>query len=655
MSLVLAALLALAQEPGPDLALLREMLHDRQHPHGQVQAALLLIQSPADEAARVVRDGLRQTGDAEVFAALTAAIQLAGDRRFADELIAALAAKKQPVRQAAAAALAPIADERVLRKLQHLAEDGRGDLAVRQAALWALGRSGKKAAVEVLIDHLRSDREPLRRTAAEGLTDLTGLGHGTDFELWEAWWLAQRDVGTLRWSEQRVAYQATRARRVEAELSRAQAQILRLQQQLYNRLPPAERLAHVQQVLEQEDAAVRLLCVQWLLDLLTTTEGEAKQKPLATLLLRLTFDPAPDVQKAAVLALGRLPIDDEAAGRLKTLLRRGEPTVRAASARALAQLARTNHPEAAALQKEVVPLLQKALCDPAIEVVVEAAEDLGSLGDPEAGPVLLGLLQHASEPVRQAAAQALERVADRNVLEGLLELKDDAAVTVRFSVVGAVAKAVGDGSDLEEAQLTAVVGRLGTILQRDADPGVRSRAATVLGQCAPPASLPTLWKCAQPAEDARVQEKAWAALIEVLVRAESVALLREWDGKLAEAKQGPRRLQMLGEVVARWARRADQQKLAEEAQETLIQAQLDQGKWQTALPQIREHLARPGGEADLTKRLRWLLAAGELALQDGQRDEAHRIALEAQPHLPRTGPVAEGFDRLLKKATPKEP
>ena len=55
--------------------------------------------------------------------------------------------------------------------------------------------------------------------------------------------------------------------------------------------------------------------------------------------------------------------------------------------------------------RQVVPLLQRALDDPALEVVVAAAEDLGTLGVPEAGPVLTGLLQHPSEPVRQTAAQ----------------------------------------------------------------------------------------------------------------------------------------------------------------------------------------------------------------------------------------------------------
>jgi HEAT repeat protein len=601
----------------------------------------------------VVREGLRHTEEPEAFQALAAGVELCHDERFADELIAALSAKRPTVRQAAAEAIAPLADERLLRRLQQLVEDTHQDLAVRQTALWALGRSGRKVAVEVLIQQLRSDREVLRRTAVDALVDLTGQSHGSDFELWETWWEAHRDLGATHFTEQRLAYQVTRARRVETELNRARAQILRLQQQLYNRLPLAERLAHIQQVVEQDDAGARLLCVQWILEMIPTVE-EAKQKPLTTLLLRLTFESDLEVQRAAVLAVGKLPINEEGANRLKTLLRRGDATVRAAAARSLAQLARGNDPEAVALQKQVVPLLQKSLNDPTLEVVVEAAEDLGTLGAPEAGPVLLGLLRHSSETVRQTAAQALERVADRSVLDGLLELKDDASVTVRFSCVGALARALGEGRDLEEGKIKQVVARLEELLQHDADAGVRSRAATVLGECAPASTLGTLWKCCQSGEDGRVQEKAWAALIEVLVRAESVSLVQEWDGQLGKAKQGARRLQLLTEIVARWGRRADQQQLAQQVQEIQVTAQLEQGKWSTALPLIREILARPGNEMDTARRLRWLLTAGELALQEGQREDAHRIAQEAQSHLPRSGPLVEGFEKLLRGSAPKE-
>jgi HEAT repeat protein len=282
-------------------------------------------------------------------------------------------------------------------------------------------------------------------------------------------------------------------------------------------------------------------------------------------------------------------------------------------------------------------------------VVVEAAEALGELGAPEAGPVLKGLLEHTSEPVRQAAAQALERVADANLLDALLGALDDPSATVRFSLVGALTHAAGDGGGLTGPQRQRLLARLEALLERDADPGVRSRAATVLGGCGAAANLPALWKGVLAAEDARVQEKAWAAFVEVIARAGSLPLLQEWDRTLTGARQGPRRLQLLAEVAGRWQKRPDLKEAAARAQEALVQAQLDLGKWSAAGLVVRELLARPGAEAERERRLRWLLTVGEQALQEGNRAEALRAARDAEPYL-QGGKLSASFERLRKDA-----
>jgi HEAT repeat protein len=641
---------------GPDLALLEEMLRDKQHPRGQCQAALLLMQSPAAEAERIVRQGLRRTEEPEVFAALAAAAHLCQDTRFQKELLAGLASRRPMVRQAAAQALAVLLDDRLLKQLQALAEDANQELPVRQMALWTLGRCGRKPAVATLVRCLRSEQDALRQTATEVLTELTGQSFGAVTQLWETWWERHSRLSESAWLEQRLVYQSTRARRLESDLARAQAQVLRLEQQLYSRLPHAERLGHIQTLVEQEDPAVRLLAVQWALELLGAPES-ARQQALVETLLRLSSDPSLEVQRAAVLALGRVG-DPAAFSRLQALLRRGDAPVRAAAARALAQHARADTAEAPERRKAVVPLLQKTLDDPELEVVVEAAEDLGALGVPEAGPVLVGLLQHPSEHVRQTAAQALERVADAAVLPRLLALKDDASVTVRFSLLGALARAAGNGTGLSEEQRQQVLQKLETALRRDADPGVRSRAATVLGECGNSAVLPPLWKCVRGSEDGRVQEKAWAAMIEVLVRAQDLTLLQEWDRALTAAGQGQRRVQLLSEVSGRWGKRQEPgtrvpDALALAAQELLIQAQLAAGKRAAALPLIRELLARPAGETEINRRLQWFLTAAEQALKDGATDEVLRLVQEAQPYLPRAGELPDAFARLARDAGQK--
>ena len=605
------------------------------------------MQSRDPDAAQAVRRGLRETEDADVFVALATAVRVHGDGRFTGELLAALDGNRPGVRQAAAEALAALADPALVRRLRAAAADPGADPGARQAALWALGRSGRKQAAAALLEQLTGANEALRRAAADALADLSGRDYGLDAARWRAWWERHKDLSDERWLEARLAYQTSRARRLEGDLGRARAQVVRLHQQLYTRLPPAERLAYIQALPDQEDPVVRLLAVTWGLELLPASDA-ARQHALAEVLLRLSHDGASEVQRSAVLALGRVP-QPAAFGRLRRLLHHGRPCVRAAAVRALALAARGAAADRAR-QRQVMDDLQKALDDCAVEVVVEAAEALGTLGAPEAGPVLLGLLRHASEHVRQTAAQALERVADAAVLDGLLEALDDPGVMIRFSLVGALGHAAGDGRSLPDRQRRRLLDRLEGLLARDADPGVRGRAASVLGECAPPALLEPLWKCVLTAENDRVQEKAWAAFVEVLARSDSLALLQEWDRSLTAAKQGPRRLQLLADVAARWRKRPPTRPAALAAQEMLVQAQLDHGKWAAAFPLVRELLARPATEAELTQRLRWLLAVGEQALREGNRDEARRAVREARPFLARNGQLADAFAKLAEQA-----
>jgi HEAT repeat protein len=637
---------------GPDLAHLQEMLHDRQNAHGQSQAALLLVESSLDGAEKAVRDGLRGVENVEVFLALAAAVRLRQDRRFLDELLAALSAGRPAVREAAAQTLAVLADARLVTRLQRLAADREADRAVRQAVLWTLGRCGSKQAARALLDHLTDDNELLRRAAVAALHDLSGQDYGADVVRWRDWWDRHKHLSNERWLAMRLAYQTSRAHRLDGDLTRARAQLLRLEQQLYSRLSVAERVSHIQSLQQQDDPAVRALAVGWSVELLPAAEA-AHKRLLTQVLLRLSHDSAVEVQRAAVLGLGHIG-EPAVFARLLRLAHADAPAVRTAALHALTLHARGREADALARRKQVMPLLQKALDDPALEVVVEAAEDLGALGALEAGPVLTGLLRHSSATVRQAAAQALERVAEVSVLPGLLSALDDHCATVRFNLVGALAHAAGDGTSLSEEQRKRLLARLEELLMHDSDPGVRSRAATVLGECAPPAQLATLWRCVLAGEDGRVQEKAWTAFMDILARAGQLPLLQEWDRTLTAARQGPRRLQMLSEIVTRWQSQPERKDMVLPAQEMLVQAQLELGKWSAAAPLVRDLLTRPAGEAELNRRLGWLLTSGEQALHEGNRTEALRAVEAAQPFLPRRGKLTDSFEKLRQKASQKE-
>jgi HEAT repeat protein len=529
-------------------------------------------------------------------------------------------------------------------------------LTVRQEALWAIGQRGQKAAIAVVLAQLSSPEETLRRTAADLLTEQTGLAYGLDVARWKAWWQARKDLSNEQWLQERLVYQSSKTRRLETDLERAKAQVVQLHQQLYQRMPAADRLAHVATLADSDDATVRGLAVAWSSELWPQADSVG-QRGLGELLLRLSHDGEVSVQRPAVLALGRFN-DPRAFEQLRRLLHQGSPSVRAATSHALAQqaLARTTEavpevgPPRAERIRQVVPLLQKALDDPALEVVLAAAEDLGALGIPEAGPVLAVLLRHESESVRQTAAQALERVADPNVLDGLLGALDDPSITVRFGLIGALGRLVADGLALTDAQRSRMLTRLEEILLRDPDAGVRSRAATILGQSGAQVELPFLWRRLQTREDSRVQEKAWAAMLEILTRSNSFELVRQWDRILTDANQRTRRLEMLGEINDRWKKSEGTQTLSPSVTELLVQANLDQGKWAAAFPLIRELLDRPCESVDLDRRLGWLLKVGERALLEGNRAEAARAVREAQPFLPRSNGMAPEFERLAKRA-----
>ncbi|MBV9124338.1 MAG: HEAT repeat domain-containing protein, partial [Planctomycetes bacterium] len=268
----------------------------------------------------------------------------------------------------------------------------------------------------------------------------------------------------------------------------------------------------------------------------------------------------------------------------------------------------------------------------------------------EAGPVLTALLVHPSAPVRQTAAQALERVADITVLDGLLTALDDPAATVRFSLVGALAHAGGDGHALSDAQRTQILSRLEDLILRDPDPGVRSRAASVLGEVGTPEVLPFLWQRVLTAEDSRVKDKAWAAVMAILVRTGNLELLGDWDQKLARANQSERRLQLLEAAADAWAKNDHVKAPVGAALELLVQAQLENGKWPAALPRLRDLLNRPATDAEMDKRLHLLLEVGRQALKEGNSAESLRVVREAQPFLTRNNKVAGEFEKLEKQA-----
>ena len=157
--------------------------------------------------------------------------------------------------------------------------------------------------------------------------------------------------------------------------------------------------------------------------------------------------------------------------------------------------------------------LQGKLADKDAQVVAGAAEFVGLTGSPQAVTLLIPLLRHASEFVREAALLGLAEAGGREIARPAMPALKDESVAVRAAAARAVA-AGGDPTSSTvlirrveqepdegvQAELLRAIGRLGArealeVLARYAEPGgvmhrrsamVRAAAVDALGQIARP-------------------------------------------------------------------------------------------------------------------------------------------------------------------------
>lgn len=593
----------------------------------------MLVQSDSADATLLVIEGLRHWDRPDVFVALTSAIRLRCDRRYQNALLKSLAADQPAVRQAAMETLGRLDDANLVRNLLSIAQDQSVAVGVRQAATGALGKCVQKSAAAALVMLLSSDSVVVRQAAQDSLEELTGDDLGPDPQRWQTWWQLHKDMSEEEWLIARTAYFADRSRRLRDELRQAETNILALQQTLYAKIPPGDRPAYLKKLAQNEYPEVRAQTVTWIAEVLPDAEG-SDQKQLVNLLLQLSEDVAEPVQRQAVLAMEKAD-DPRAFERLLTILKSGTDKVRAAAARSLGRYRDSRggpRPEASA---RVVAALQTALADPSMLVVRDAAESLGSLGMPEVAPMLARLLHHPSQTVREAAAHALEQMSNPVALPELCDALTDPATSdnMRFSIVGALGK-IGKDGNCSERQKSDVLRRLQTVLVKDSDPGVRSRAATVIGDLGTPAELAILWQRASANEDNRVQLKAWEAMVEIMARSTDWAVVSSWDKTLTDQRQYARRLALLTEIRNRWLKVDAAKPHMDALTGALVQALLNQQKWSQAMPLALDLVKRSQNSTELETRLRWLLLAGRQGLDDHKSQEVLQMINEIQDLLP---------------------
>ena len=641
--LLLFLLTGQVQQPASDIARLRELLADKKQPQLQAQAAYLILQQQTPLATETVKQYLRDPRNVEVFTAFAGAIKLRRDGRFSEELIEALSIELPAVRQAAVEALGASVDSKSTFKLKQIAENNRSEDNIRQQAIIALGKTGKKNAAETLLKLFIDPKESIRQTSRQALAELIGEDLGRDSVTWQLWFDERKNLSSEAWLEERLAQRNAKLTRLEGELDSSRNRNRTLYQQLYSRLGPTEKIPFFQGLLDHEDPAVRLLLTGWLAEALGE---ESYRKPAGEMLLSFSRDPIEEVRRQAVLGLGRWN-DKACLNRLLLIIQSDQTAVRAAAARSLAMQAKGN--DGAARMVLVLPALQNALSDPALEVVVEAAEDLGSLGVPAAVPLLAGLLKHKEVAVRKTAAQALERIADIAVLEELLAGLEDLDVGVRLGILGAVSRAVNQAKAIKEDDKLRLQSRMEIILLKDPDAGVRARSATLLGEFGTVSHLATLWKAAVAEGDPRIQEKSWLAFLEILSKSKDLKLINEWN--VIVRKEAPlRRVNFLVELLGKMQPATMNPKIElAPVRELLVQCGIENQKWLPAWSALRE-LPQALEPEEIEKRLSLLFQIAEIALKEQAAPDVLQMVDFARPLFVGRKKLQADFEELYRKA-----
>ncbi|HEY3280609.1 MAG TPA: HEAT repeat domain-containing protein [Gemmatimonadales bacterium] len=158
--------------------------------------------------------------------------------------------------------------------------------------------------------------------------------------------------------------------------------------------------------------------------------------------------------------------------------------------------------------ERVVEVLQERLASKVPEVAAVAAEFLGRTGSPQAAGLLIPLIRHADERVREAALLGLAELGGRDVVRPAIPALKDESVVVR----AAAARVVAGGGD--PASSTVLVRRL----EQEGDEGVLAALLQAIGQLGAKEALEVLARYAEPGGKPRRSPFVRAAAIEGLAR-----------------------------------------------------------------------------------------------------------------------------------------
>lgn len=219
---------------------------------------------------------------------------------------------------------------------------------------------------------------------------------------------------------------------------------------------------------------------------------------------------------------------------------------------------------------DAVPALVRLLDDRYPRVRRAAARSLALIGDQSATPALANALHDVDAEVRQIALQALITIADASVVPALIGLFEDADPSVRQYA----AKALGNAGD--PAAVAALIGCLS-----DPDSRVNQAAADALGEIGDPAAVDELFAIVNDETSYyRLKEGALQALAKINPPTMNAMLFRLLDQPYPDLRRS------VVHAIQRITREDDVQ--------TLLNVADSHG---SLVRPVRDALIRSGGEA----------------------------------------------------------
>ncbi len=425
---------------------------------------------------------------------------LRANPEFVEPLIRLLGSESVELRAAAAKALSEYQDGEVAVLLGRLASDSAATLPARLAAISALAaNTHRRDVVEQLVPLLRLGVPEISEQAAAAIEPIAPQGFGTDFEKWNDWLSAKKDLGPEAWLSEQVRIYRDRLRRVQTDLALSQSdreresaaahsRIREFQREILRGLSSEQRAAKLVEWIDDPLAIVRLAALS-IVKSRIADEGKRPEGALLASLVSLLQNEQVVVRREALDILQNLRDRSVVEAVLAQLERESDASLRLAMLDALGKLGDSVAVDA------LIREISGPISDP--RGIREAANALGQIAartrtgpsseqgsessisgqptvqfQPAVEPLRRRYGEMAAEqlPVRAAILRAMAGVADSSFnAEFLQAIEEDSPTVLEPAVRG-----------LATIKDTTKIARIRTLCSH-ADPRVRLAAVEAIG------------------------------------------------------------------------------------------------------------------------------------------------------------------------------